>query len=306
MQEQIKEKTYHKKYSDLTELIHALTENSSCRICVQNIDGYFEPIISSLPYEYRYHVGSICELSKSNRRGMGICAKCKYRTIDLALRKDKMWIGACVWGIYEVVQPIYHEGRLSCMIYIGNLLVNEDLFDNNCKQNSAIINIPYENFLNLKEKLLRIQNHDFSPYIRCAKLIKSYIELLSNVMPREKPRDQTNEIVRSALKYAADNYMEPLTIGFMARSCYVSENYYGKVFKRETGMTFAEYLNQIRIVRAADFLLSSSDNIIDISERCGYENVTYFNRVFKRLTGKTPTAFRQNPDEGSRWLDMFS
>lgn len=48
-----------------------------------------------------------------------------------------------------------------------------------------------------------------------------------------------------------------------------------------------------RIQRAEELLLSGSESIAAVAERCGYENAEHFYRQFKAVTGKTPRAFRE-------------
>ena len=95
------------------------------------------------------------------------------------------------------------------------------------------------------------------------------------------------------INYTNENYIEPLNIRNLSRIFYVSENYLGRLFKREMGITYAEYLNSVRIRLACAFLKDTRDSVLQISERCGYENVTYFNRVFRKITGMTPIEYRR-------------
>ncbi|MHC9000269.1 helix-turn-helix domain-containing protein [Enterococcus bulliens] len=58
-------------------------------------------------------------------------------------------------------------------------------------------------------------------------------------------------------------------------------------------MTFAQYLNQVRIKKAQELLLNSTQNINEISDTIGYNNTTYFSKMFKKLTGLAPKEFRE-------------
>lgn len=63
-------------------------------------------------------------------------------------------------------------------------------------------------------------------------------------------------------------------------------------FKRQQGITFTDYLTDVRIERAKEFLIHTEMKINDIAEQVGY-HPPYFNRVFKKLEGITPGQFRQ-------------
>jgi len=66
-----------------------------------------------------------------------------------------------------------------------------------------------------------------------------------------------------------------------------------KCFKETTGMTFLDYLNNYRIMRAEWALLHTRDPILQIAVRHGFNNLNTFNRVFKKCKGCTPSDFRK-------------
>ena len=86
--------------------------------------------------------------------------------------------------------------------------------------------------------------------------------------------------------------MEPLTVRLLAANNYVCENYLGRLFKHEMGMTFAQYLNSVRIRAACDLLRNSRDSIASIAVQVGYDSVSYFNRCFRQSIKMTPREFR--------------
>ena len=68
--------------------------------------------------------------------------------------------------------------------------------------------------------------------------------------------------------------------------------YIGRLFKSETGMSFGEYCNGLRLEKATRLLVDRNKKIIDIATECGFENVTYFNRLFKKRYGVSPMKWR--------------
>ena len=79
-----------------------------------------------------------------------------------------------------------------------------------------------------------------------------------------------------------------------AQLYFLNEKYVGRIFKRETGCTFHQYLNRVRLHHAARQLRESGRSVLDISLECGFQNVTYFNRMFKREFGMPPSAYRRS------------
>jgi len=69
--------------------------------------------------------------------------------------------------------------------------------------------------------------------------------------------------------------------------------YFCRYFKKNIGKTITEYINDVRIEKAAQALAETNDKIIDIAQNCGYENVSYFIRRFRRTKGMTPVQYRE-------------
>lgn len=64
-------------------------------------------------------------------------------------------------------------------------------------------------------------------------------------------------------------------------------------FLKKRGVNFKSYLDNIRIQKATDLLLTTDMPITEISTNVGYENIRTFNNVFKKLLGKTPTDYKK-------------
>ncbi len=104
--------------------------------------------------------------------------------------------------------------------------------------------------------------------------------------------------IRTSLDYMEQHLGEHLTIGAMAKRCHVSSSYYMSCFKRATGISTMEYLNQIRIRHACDLLLGeSSMSVADVALNCGFDNLSNFNRQFKKVVGRTPREYRRDKSQ---------
>lgn len=66
-----------------------------------------------------------------------------------------------------------------------------------------------------------------------------------------------------------------------------------RTFKKVTGISPIEYIQQFRIVKAAERLLHTNQSIKEISTAVGIENPEYFATLFKKKTGFTPTEYRK-------------
>ncbi|HPU62820.1 MAG TPA: helix-turn-helix transcriptional regulator, partial [Mobilitalea sp.] len=67
-----------------------------------------------------------------------------------------------------------------------------------------------------------------------------------------------------------------------------------KVYKKKTGISLKNYINEYRIERAKELLLTSDKSISDIAEAVGFDNFSYFSTLFKKVTGLSPKEFKDN------------
>ena len=100
-----------------------------------------------------------------------------------------------------------------------------------------------------------------------------------------------NKAIDRILKNYSD---EELSISQLANQLYLSSNYLSGIFKKETGKTINQFITQVRIYHAKQFLKDSSLSLSAIALRTGYHDANYFSKAFKRETGITPKAFREN------------
>jgi len=93
-------------------------------------------------------------------------------------------------------------------------------------------------------------------------------------------------------KYIHANYNETPDVNKVAASVHLSTAAFCRYFKKQTKMTFTDFVNQYRITQAKTLLLQDKT----ISETCyevGFESLSYFNKLFKRITGENPSVFKR-------------
>jgi AraC-like DNA-binding protein len=95
------------------------------------------------------------------------------------------------------------------------------------------------------------------------------------------------------LSYVHNNYDDPdVSLDHAADVASLSKFYFTRFFRGQTGQTFHNYLNRIRINRAKEYLIETDKPITDISFLCGFSSTNTFNRLFKLYNGITPSDCR--------------
>lgn len=95
-------------------------------------------------------------------------------------------------------------------------------------------------------------------------------------------------VINAALAIIHNDYAEALTLENLAARVFLSPSYLSSLFKKETGVGFNKYLNDLRLDRAVQLLQGSNMKVADIAGHVGIENVPYFNWLFKKEYGMTP------------------
>lgn len=89
------------------------------------------------------------------------------------------------------------------------------------------------------------------------------------------------------------NYMKPLSLGDIAEDVGISESHLCRLLKNETGETFVNILNKIRIQKAEKLIRTGQYKVYEVAELVGFSNYAYFYQVFRKLTGATPTEYQK-------------
>ncbi len=100
--------------------------------------------------------------------------------------------------------------------------------------------------------------------------------------------------VKKAIDYMDARYHEPVTLEDTARYLKISKSYLCNLFKKETGKTFSQFLNELRIEKSKKLLTEASLPVLDIALSVGFNNQNYYNLVFKKLMRRTPLEYRNN------------
>lgn len=100
------------------------------------------------------------------------------------------------------------------------------------------------------------------------------------------------EKIDAVYDYVLDNYMNDLSVKDIAARCNMNTAAFCRYFKKKTGKTFKDFMNDIRLGNAARLLLKGDLNISEIAFASGFNNPSYFNRLFKRKTSLTPKHYQ--------------
>jgi AraC-like DNA-binding protein len=108
--------------------------------------------------------------------------------------------------------------------------------------------------------------------------------------PKNSKENETR--INIVFNYIKQNSASTIVLEQAAASVHLTKGAFCKFFKRTTGKTFSDYVNEIRIGNACTLLTQTDKTIAQIAIESGFENQTYFNRVFLKKKNCTPKQFR--------------
>ena len=120
---------------------------------------------------------------------------------------------------------------------------------------------------------------------------------------KEDSFSANSRLLRDIFIFIEQNVENSCTLRELAQELRYNESYLSRIFLKTVGMSYSEYMRNVKINHAC-YLLQNTDNSIgSITSQCGYTTHSSFNRAFKQITGVTPQEYRiQNGHENKTKL----
>ncbi len=283
----------------LNNLLRLIRDGSKLHICIHDISGILGQKKLSVDTEFKTHSKPFCNAAKSTVAGYDTCISCKDKSNRRAAENED-FERVCPFGMTEIIRPVEIAGRVRCIIYLGNIAESPDALSKDVSNFCKRLGISSECLLESLDGTEYASRNSVSPegfYSRLADYIReTVIELYDQrEVARHEESRQSGEhwCVRQVLEYIDTNPTGSITLSSIARLYFINEKYLGRIFKKQIGKTFHQYLTDTRLDKGAK-LLEGTDSVIYVAHECGFQNVTYFNRCFKHRFGMTPLEYRKS------------
>ena len=281
-------------FISLEKLIESIGFHGKYHVCIHDVSGILNRPYLAVCHRHTIHSMDFCTMAKSTQKGFALCSHCKNCANQKAIHTREAFAGLCAFGLYEIVKPVVINGKTVCIIYLGNIVTDRKQTLAQLRTVGKKTQSPIQKMEQELEKCEIIA--DTTKVMLLCELIDSYIRLLygqyiDTVLVED---EECHWAVSSLKRYADDNYNHNFTLQSVCRLYFINEKYAGKLFKKQMGMSFHEYLNKVRLEKAAHELVEGKGRIIDIALRCGFNDVTYFNRRFQKYYGMSPREYRRN------------
>lgn len=166
----------------------------------------------------------------------------------------------------------------------------------------VIFTSEFERLTLIKDYILKIHDEFYCREKGYSVVIRSYIVIILMFISRAfgEMKKTTNrseakiekEMLIKTFNHIDNHYKDDISLESAALAANLSIPHFCRLFKKNTGKTFNEYLNEYR-VKKAEFLLNSSKKLSEIALESGFESISSFNRAFKKYCHCSPSEFRK-------------
>ena len=122
---------------------------------------------------------------------------------------------------------------------------------------------------------------------------------LTDSLSKTEDFEHKQQKIKDLLTFINDHYSEKISMNDAANYLKVSRQYFCRYFKKSTGMSFVDFINDLRLRRACQEIVLTSKSITDIALDNGFDNIGYFFKLFKIKFGQTPLAYRKSKASGN-------
>ena len=275
-----------------------------------------------------------CSVIRENPIFRKRCYRCDALAGLEAVRLGRPYIYLCHCGIVDVAVPVLVGDRYLGAVMFGQVRIpNGDTGAKVERLVNEISSFQAESECarqDLLEKFERLPEMEYSKIEQIAKLINSVVTYIvdSAIKKRNEaetynwllrlnseggegiqelrgPISQGNQepqnttVPKTSAVYPAVAYIDShpgvsVSMNEMANLCHLSPSYFSRLFHREAGESFTNYVNRQKVEIAKRELRETSKSISQISIDLGYLNTSHFINIFKRFEGTTPLIYRQH------------
>ncbi len=142
------------------------------------------------------------------------------------------------------------------------------------------------------EKEVKVKD-DFTDGILMS-LTQSLFYLIARNHDKVVSASSGTTFIEECLRYVQENYSQSVTLTNVAKIHSVSPEHLSRMFKKETGFGFNEYVNLVRLQKAEEMLRNENGKTVsEVAYSCGFNDSNYFSVSFKKMYGKTPSEMKK-------------
>ena len=141
----------------------------------------------------------------------------------------------------------------------------------------------------------------------CPRYMEMFMQYTITAVRSMLGSDEFQEsIPQRIVRYVNEHYAEDISRNTLEEVFFLDSGYASRLFRNEIGVSFMDYVINVRIRAAKQLLAGTSMPVSNISFSVGYTNYAYFTRLFRKKTGESPTEYRERVRSGQAVAGQIS
>ena len=246
-----------------------------------------------LPHHDSQYENPFCARLAGSNRSCAACLQLQRQVEEAAGVKPKTL--TCFAGLCESAVPIHVGGDLVAFLRTGQIRLDRPSHrefarvSRQLRRWDAAIDLPRLEAAYFRTRVLT--RTQYESILRLLTVFAQHLAALGHQLVQQEQHAESPQIAR-AKAFIGEHQGEDLTLGAVAKSVNMSAFYFCKMFRAATGLTFTDFLAQIRVEKVKRLLLDPQQRISEAAFAAGFQSLSQFNRVFRKVAGEPPTAYR--------------
>ncbi|MDR3246589.1 MAG: AraC family transcriptional regulator [Prevotellaceae bacterium] len=149
----------------------------------------------------------------------------------------------------------------------------------------------YDNFPTLVRNIAKNDQFPLNSVVETKGIL---MQLFSRFLDKASFKQEiTDKRIVRVLRYIRENISKKIAIDDLSAKCYLTNDHFIRLFKKEMHCTPIQYINQKKVERSQLMMIIDEKAIKDIAYELSFENLSYFYRLFKKTVGVAPNQYRE-------------
>jgi len=149
----------------------------------------------------------------------------------------------------------------------------------------------YDNLPTMIQNIAKSSQYPYNSILETEGIL---LQLLSRFLTTTTFKlDITDKRILRVVRFIRENINHNILIDDLAEICYLTNDHFIRIFKKEMHCTPIQYINQKKIEKAQLMLVINQESIKQIAYNLSFENISYFYQLFKKITGLTPKQYKE-------------
>ncbi len=241
-------------------------------------------------YRYPEELSPFCSLVQTKPEILKQCLLSNAQAFARVSKTDKTYIYKCKCGLFEAAAPVYHYGRITGYLMLGQIRDAEDPEFEKIIEKLKDTGINCEDLDQAVSQLNSLTIDKMQAFTSLMTVIAEFFSF------KNKLKDNDEELAALIRKEIVTNYSKDLTLNLLAKKFGCSIGTITTAFKKEYNIGIHQFIINTRLKNASELLKNSNKSIKVISEECGFYDQNHFYRTFKKTYGKSPSVYRSAKD----------